>query len=279
MYPTSNQCLVKETKGSYSYAVIGIFIITLTIIVGISIVGVWDGAKNGIQQEDYEMPFISENKVSEESSSGIKNSDDLSKKLKTSSEISEDSFSEEAVSGSSDVSVPEREWVYGLDTEKGEILLVSYNYPTDPLPLKVTNDTIADVWVVVRAFGGYEFENGFVKVIQGKSNAAFPRYGWWDNIVGYLDITGTNITGTDQSMVHGWTYYKLTFTVRGPHPIILDSNHIPGGNFDVSGPDNLDKWVDLWIKTTWSGCQQPDQEFEVILAHKSYVPEKIPNSR
>jgi hypothetical protein len=67
--------------------------------------------------------------------------------------------------------------------------------------------------------------------------------------------------------------YVIGFQLMDPdHPIVLESNHVPqiiGDWFCVIPDKELDKRVDLCFVTTWTGCFQPDQEFLVILAHKT----------
>jgi len=107
MYPTIKHSLDIETNGSYSKAVTGIIIITLAFTVGLIILGVWEPEQNGIQQENIKIPFVPENKISDESSSEPTSSEDLSEEIVTSSENTEEDFSDAAVSGSSDVLVLE----------------------------------------------------------------------------------------------------------------------------------------------------------------------------
>ncbi|MHA2288429.1 MAG: hypothetical protein ACXABG_06545 [Promethearchaeota archaeon] len=256
MFQRTKPCLFKETNGSYSNAVIGILIITISLSMGLSVLGVSANVFNGFQEDNFELPLIPENKYSEESS------DDLSKGIKMSSNIPEDNFSEAYISGASDVSVPEKGVFGPFDTVPGTIEIFAQNLPEEPLPLKITDEYLDDYWVVVGTYGGYSWIDGYIKVMQAKSDETI-----WDNIVGYIEITATEILGP-----HGWTTYNLTFTVVGDHPIILDSNHPPVsplGDFWVFGPDNLDKWVWFKVSTTWEGCRLPEQQFMVILAHKA----------
>ena len=261
-----------ETNGSYFKTVTGIMVITIALSIGLSILGTWGVAQNGFQPENRELPFIPENKYSAESSLEMMNSEDLSQEIKMSSENSEDSFSEAVISGSSDVSVPEKGLFGPFDTEVGEMEIIQQVLPVEPLPLKLTSEYLDDYWILVGTTGGYEWVDGVIKVMQAKSNDNL-----WDNIVGYIQIDALEINSP-----HGWTYYNLTFSVIGTHPIILDSNHPPDsplGDFDVWGPANLDKFVHLKISTTWEGCPRPEQKFMVILAHKAMSQNKIPNSR
>jgi hypothetical protein len=257
-----------ETNGSYYKVVTGIILFTIALTVGLSIMGVGDVAQNGFQQ-DFELPFIPENKLSDESSLEIRFSEDLSQEIKYLSENSEDSFSEAAFCGSSDVLVPKKGVFGPFDTVPGEMELIRSVLPVDPLPLKITNEYLDDYWILVGTTGGYSWVDGCIKVMQAKSDESI-----WDNVVGIIDITAMPVQGP-----HGWAYYNLTFTVSGDHPIILDSNHPPDsplGDFCVWGPSDLDKFVHLKVSTTWEGCHLPEQQFMVILAHKVMSQNKPP---
>ncbi|MHA2400513.1 MAG: hypothetical protein ACXADU_16690 [Promethearchaeota archaeon] len=164
------------------------------------------------------------------------------------------------------VSVPEKGVFGPFDTEPGEMEIFDQNLPTDPIPLKITDEYLDDYWVVVGTYGGYTWVSGYIKVMQAKSDERI-----WENIVGYIEITATEIEGP-----HGWTVYNLTFSVDDDHPIILDSNHPPDsplGDFWVKGPEDLDKWVWLKVHTTWEGCPLPEQQFMVILTQITIFPE------
>ena len=156
------------------------------------------------------------------------------------------------------VTVPEKGVFGPYDTETGEMKIIDQHLPVDPLPLKITDEYLDNFWIEVGTYGGYSWIGGYIKVMQAKSDENI-----WNNIVGYIDITATEIEGP-----HGWTVYNLTFSVDGNHPIILDSNHPPDsplGDFWVNGPEYLDKWVWLKVSTTWEGCPLPEQQFMVIL--------------
>ena len=266
MYPTIKHCLDIETNGNYSKAVIGIIIVTLSCTVGLTILGVWEPEQNGILQESYDMPFVPENKISEESSSETMSSEDLSEEIITSSENTEEDFSEGAVSGSSDGPVLECGAVCGLDTEVGTLEIVAETLPQDPLPLCI-DQAYLDLWSVqVESYGGYEFKNGFM-VIKQKD---IPDQ--------YIKIVVLR-----EGFIHPNYNYLLGFELCDPdHPIVLESNHVPdvigdvGDWFCVMPDKELDKRVDLCFMTSWTGCFLPEQEFLVILAHKSYVPEINP---
>lgn len=270
MSQRTKPCLCKETNGSHSNAVIGILLITISLSMGLSVLGVWVNVFDGFQVVDIEMPLIPEKNpleeiISQDTSSEFHDSGDQSIEINfvgLSLEYSEDKFSDAAISGLSDVSVPEKGLFGPFDTEPGTIEIFDKELPEEPLPLKITDDYLDDYWVVVGTYGGYEWVSGYIKVMQAKSVESI-----WENIIGYIEITATEIVGP-----HGWTTYNLTFSVQGNHPIILDSNHPPDsplGDFWVWGPDNLDKWVWFKVMTTWEGCILPEQQFMVILAHKA----------
>ena len=258
MYPNIKRLNI-ETNGSYSKAVIGIIIITLAFSVGLIILGVWEPEQNGIQQENYNMPFVPENKFSDESSSEPTSSEDLSEEIKSSSETTEEEFSDAAVSGSSDVLVLEVGAVCDLDTVAGTLEIVDSTLPTDPLPLCMDQAWLDQWSVQVRSIGGYEFKGGMM-VIKQKD----------------IDDQYINIVIRREGVAeHGAYDYLLGFELCDPsHPIVIESNHVP----DIIGDDSwlavlpdkeLDKRVDLCFVTTWTGCFKPDQNFLVILAHKA----------
>ncbi len=256
MYPNIKHRLDIETNGSCSKAVIGIIIITLAFSVGLIILGVWEPEQNGIQQEYDNMPLVPENKISLESSSEPSSSEVLSEEIKSSSETTEEEFSDAVISGSWDVPVLEIGSVRDLDTEVGTLEIVREHLPTEPLPLCI-DQTWLDQWViVVESYGGYEFLGG-VMVVKQKD---LPDQ--------YIEIVLL-----DSFFNHPYMEYVIGFQLMDPdHPIVLESNHVPniiGDWFAVIPDKELDKRVDLCFVTTWTGCFQPDQEFLVILAHKT----------
>ena len=256
MYPSIKHSLDIETNGSYSKAVTGIIIITLAFTVGLIILGVWEPEQNGIQQENYNMPFVPENKISEESSSEPTSSEDLSEEIRTSSETTEEDFSDAAVSGSGDVPVLECGAVCDLDTEAGTLTIVSETLPQLPLPLCIDQPYLDQWSVEVASEGGYEFKGGFM-VLKQKDRA--------DQFI--------KIVVLSEGCVHPTYNYVLGFELCDPtHPIVIESNHVPdiiGDWFCVIPDKELDKKVDLCFMTTWTGCFLPEQDFLVILAHKA----------
>ncbi len=252
MYPNIKHSLDIETNGSYSKAVTGIIIITLAFSVGLIILGVWEPEQNGIEQENINIPFVPENKISEESSSEPSSSEDLSEEIISSSE---EEFSDAVISGSGDVPVLECGAVCGLDTEVGTLEIICETLPTEPLPLCIDQDWLDQWSVVVESYGGYEFQGGLM-VIKQKD---LPDQ--------YVEIYKKCAV-----FCHPYMEYVLGFRLVDGHPIVLESNHVPdiiGDWFCVMPDKELDKRVDLCFCTTWTGCFLPEQEFLVILAHKT----------
>jgi len=159
-----------------------------------------------------------------------------------------------------------------LDTEPGWVYIHDYYVP-DPLPLTLTG-SLGGATVI--SYGGYDFFGGTGLIFQGKSDT--PLH---EKIVGTFDIVVTD-AWTDYAPEHcPWVgpetmvdYWTVEFIVDGV--VQLDSNHVPeilgdGPHvFDLFDgvPDDLDKWVDLGFITFWSGCEKPDQDFQIISAYK-----------
>ncbi|MFX1393617.1 MAG: hypothetical protein ACFFAH_08580 [Promethearchaeota archaeon] len=285
MYPKKNSCLEKETTSSYSKAVIGILVITMMIAVGLSILGVWGSydAKNGVQSDVRETPFVPDNKpledkISEDQSSGIKSSKgDLLKKASSDNSIEdikilEDTYSEIATSGTGDVSVAECSEKFGpFDTEPGTIEIVHATLPPEDweVPLCLTTDDVDDYGMIVAVKGGYSpVGTSSILVCQDK-------YGYQGKII----VTWTEISEDDLPADHPicddyaaccWDFYQATLSIDGS--ICLESNQAPilGSDFNVY-PCDIDLQKSVWFKYKgiWTGCELPDQQFLIILAHKS----------
>ena len=154
-----------------------------------------------------------------------------------------------------------------LDTEPGWVYIHDFYVP-DPLPLCLTGSLGG---ATVMSYGGYDFFGGTGMIFQGKSDAPLC-----EKLVGMFDIIVTGHELVDPGhcpwadpccLVDMWT---VEFVVDGC--VQLDSNHAPVvyGDccqvFDLCDgvPDDLDKYVDLGFITCWSGCEKPDQDFQII---------------
>ena len=277
MYSNQKKCLGNETIGSRSKAVIGILMVTLMLAFGLSILGVWgcDNA-NGVQSDVRDTPFIpdknpAENKISEDDSSEIKSSGgDVSQKTESENSISDvkvsiDITSEAAISGTSDGSVAYKGLFGPFDVEAGSIDIVSAVLPdpeVDELPICITQDYLDNYGMIVAVKGGYTPVSGAIHIFQNKYC-----------LQGVVEIVWTEV-----ETICCTTTWEASLVLTDGN-ICLESNQLPtvGDDFCISGPDDLDKDVWMLVCSTWSGCDQPDQIFKIILAHK--VCPRIPNSR
>ncbi|TFF85769.1 MAG: hypothetical protein EU518_00535 [Promethearchaeota archaeon] len=156
--------------------------------------------------------------------------------------------------------------VPGLDVEAGIIKLCDYNFP-DELPICLTNEWLADKYMDLCIYGGYNFEEGVLHLVQEKT-------GLEGDLMMHAETYGTNCP-CGAECVH------ITFTTVGEY-IVFESNKLP--EIDIPGfsagglaDGDLNKWVSLSADMLWSGCDGEDQEFMLISAHK--VMSRNPNSR
>ena len=154
-----------------------------------------------------------------------------------------------------------------LDVEPGKICLYDTNIP-DTLPITISNDWLADKYITLCVYGGYEPIDGMIDIFQNKE---YYRKG-------QIEITWTEVSTNCPCGAVLWNAtFKVFDPIYGKTSIVLESNHLPDINIPgwtwIYGPDNLDKWVSASILTTWQGCTEADQQFQIIPAHKSFVPE------
>jgi len=246
MFKSTKPCLCEETNGSYSNAVMGILIITITLSIGLSVLGVWAIALDGSQEVTFDLPFIPEKKSVED-----KISQEVSSEAIT-SESQSSEVSDEACKGESDEPVPQSGYVGCFDTVPGtlDICWDRTVLPEGPLPLCIDNDYLADYYMTVISVGGYSPKWGAIFLNQMKGDICFE---------GVICVNFDEFVLDD---CPGAVGYFLTFYVD--EPIGLDSNHLPEG-FDQDV--YLDKWVEVVFVSEWEGCHLNTQEFMVILAH------------
>jgi hypothetical protein len=232
MYSSNNMSLGNETMGSHSKTVIGILVITVIVMIGLSLLGVSNNvvAKNDIQEP--ELPF------------------------------------DTATSWTSDEPVPEglKDELGPFDTARGtmDIVYEESSLPTgcEILPLCLDQSFFDQFWIVVETTGGYHFECGTLYVYQGEGDKRELR--------GTVMIKTADLDYPQPAHCCIPKKVKLVFEVCGT--ICLDSNHVPdlsGSDFWVCPDKTLDKEVFFDLCSTWSGCYLEDQEFQVILAHKA----------
>jgi hypothetical protein len=224
----------------------GILIITVSLSIGLSVLGVWVIALDGSQEDSFDLPLIPEKKsvkdiISQEAPSDPQDSDGQSGEI-----------SDEACMGECDEPVPESGYGGCFDTEPGYIEVVDAVLPDGPLPLCIDNEWLSQYYVVVNSVGGYSPNWGAIYLNQMKGDECFE---------------GIVFMHFDEIILDGCpcaTNYLITFFVC--EPICLDSNHLPEG-FDQDV--YLDKWVEVCFAMEWEGCHLDTQTFMVILAHKA----------
>jgi hypothetical protein len=184
---------------------------------------------------------------------------------------------------SNDVSVPLKCEKTGIDTDAGYIK-VCEAYFDDTLPLCVKDETISDWFIIYAVCGGYEPTGGTAQLKQ--------KDGCHGNLVltathlpDYMPPCGDPCAGL-ACCCCGVEFYEIRFEVEGDDTCIcLDANHLPSNPEVDENPcldcDNFNCWITTDPATTlqkevkvvmwqdWTGCESPDQSFEVMLAQKS----------
>jgi hypothetical protein len=149
----------------------------------------------------------------------------------------------------------------GICTEKGTIDVVYDNLP-DILPLCIDNDYLAEWYVDVLVFGGYnpwEY-GGYIEVWQKGELKGIVNIVW---------------TWMGKGQCCAYDYWRATFYVDDM--ICLESNQypdvepwhlgIPGDQRTIPG-----KCVEFYIMTYWTGCvpgEEPSQDFTIISTHSN----------
>ena len=105
MFKSTKPRLCEETNGSYSNAVMGILIITVSLSIGLSVLGVWVIALDGSQEVTFDLPLIPEKKSVKDIISQEASSDPLV------SEGESSEVSDEACMGECNEPVPVAIWV------------------------------------------------------------------------------------------------------------------------------------------------------------------------
>lgn len=174
------------------------------------------------------------------------------------------------------------------DTEKGTIEVTDMYFP-DKLPLCLTTCTMAGWFIEFTVVGGYHPEdvgNHYVDIYQGKTGNR--------EYVGTISMVFDEGTIVDLPCCCDAVVYRATFVSCGC--IQLDSNYKPdmicecdpwgpGTDFNcwedptINGDEPLDKLVDFYFFSDWTGCGDSDQDFGVILAHKSCIQGVPPSER
>ena len=237
MFPNTKPCLLKETNGSYSKFVIGILLITVASIFIASAV-------------------VAETDIDTDNNAGIaylvhNNRENISK-------IS--SFDDMSLAKKDDLLIQK-------STEVGTID-ITWEW-CNPLPLCITQDVL-DSWgnvLIAKIKGGYEPIGGTVDITQGDINM-WP----WK----FEDLPDLEIVWEVQPYHSEECYYDYWYgTVKlpdGASPIHLASNQWPDGAIPVAWEGDCipGKYVNFEFDIKYQGCTEEDQQFWLIMTHKSH---------
>lgn len=237
MFPSTKPCLLKETKGSYSKFVIGILLITVASI------------------------FIASAVTAEADIHTDKNAGIGYLVHNSWGDVSE-------LSRFDDVSLAKLDDdVIHKDTEVGEIE-VTWNFCGD-LPLCI-DQTVLDSWgdvLTAKIKGKYEPIGGNVLLSQGDA-VDWP----WK----FTDLDDLEIIWTEQPQLHEDCYYDYWYG-RVVMPFDVDyielaSNQWPAGAVPVqwTGRNIPGKEVNFEFNIKYQGCEKEDQQFWLIMTHKSH---------
>jgi len=197
----------------------------------------------------------------------------------TGNDISEESYMEIelSVSENSNVLVAEIAADFCIDTEPGALVVI-YDIP-DTLPLAITEEYLdSNFGITVYSYGGYHPEDGGVNAL----SIYQPKTGLGGIVRIEWIYVGSFICDDPAMICYGSSIdvYVADFVLDGV--IELDSNHLPnvftyGADWttlcDGTPSDNLNKWVFIGFVSSWEGCDEYDQKFKLILAHKNYFSE------
>ena len=259
MFLSTKPCLHKETKGSYSSAVIGILVIT-TLIIFVAYLGV-------VAFENFYVNSTSrvlDTNVDPLYSLGFNNAENPL---------------EEIIKAKLGHTEPIDQIIYDPEhyfAEPGKIEFVEDSFTSD-LPICMDLEYGAQQWVVIRVLGGYLPEttnyygyDGYYRLMTLRDANGNVVYN--DCIqgmfVGWLldDYTVIECEGTMCDMC--WVYYNFTLDPYAcENWVCLDSS------YDVYGNLQPCKYYTFEFDTHWKGC-----EFDKILAHVLTCP-GIPYSR
>ena len=258
MFPSTKQCLRKETNGSYSSAVIGILVL-FTLIIFVAYLGVIAFESFSINSNNGYLDVNVDPLYSLEFNNAEKNL-------------------EEIIVAKPGHTEPVDQVVYDPEhyfAEPGQIEFVESSFESD-LPICMSLEYGAEQWVIIKVLGGYTptITNyyghdgyGLMTLKDAHGNIVFndcvPGM-----FVGWImdDYSVVECEGTLCDMC--WVYYNFTLDPYAcENWVCLDSS------YDVDGNLHPCKFYTFEYDTHWKGC-----EFDKILAHANACP-GIPYSR
>jgi hypothetical protein len=234
---------------------------SVVVVLVVMFIGV--GISNNSSENNYQLPGLGTPIVPNENTLG--------------NDISEESYVEINIPivEKNGVSVAEITCDYCIDTEPGFMVMV-YDIP-DVLPICITEEYLdSNFGITALTYGGYHPDGmGIMCIDQPKTGKG--------GCVGINWIYVGSFVCDDPGMVcYGCLVDVWVADFVLPDPIQLDSNHVPdvysygtdwATMIDDPPSPYLNKWVYLCILSGWKGCDEPDQKFQLILAHISYFSE------
>ncbi|MBY9014883.1 MAG: hypothetical protein KGD68_04255 [Candidatus Lokiarchaeota archaeon] len=231
---------------------------SVIIVLVVMMLGV--GFSNNSSENDYQIPGMGAPIIFDPSVLG--------------NDISEESFLERDLSilKNEEVLVAELTADYSIDTESG-FMIVNYDIP-DVLPLCITEYYLdSNFAITTMTYGGYVPDGfGYLGINQ-------PKTGKGGLVAIEWVYVGSFVCENPDLVCYGCLVDIFSADFILPDPIQIDSNHIPdvfsyGADWYTMIDDpvscDLDKWVNLAILSSWKGCDDPDQKFQLILAHLIY---------
>lgn len=249
-----------------------IVLTTIVFILVVTFIGV--GYLNNFSENGAQLPNMGAPVISDPSMLG---NDD------TGNDISEESYVEIelSVSKNSGVLVAEIAADFCIDTDPGA-MVVLYDLP-ETLPLCITEDYLdSNFGITILSYGGYHPEDGGINAM----TIYQPKTGKGGIVCIDWVYVGSFVCDNPDLICYGCLVDVWEADFILPDPIQIDSNHLPmvataGADWttlcDGVPSDNLNKFVMLGIISSWEGCDEYDQKFKLILAHKNYFSE-IPTS-
>jgi hypothetical protein len=175
-----------------------------------------------------------------------------------------------------------RDW-NDLDTAEGHLKILEHNIPdfeTQGVPLCIDDALVANWYVLVESKGGYHPVTcgTRIDIYQEKTYADGSVVRDW---LGYIKVTWTiELDPPCCTVIYRANFDVFSDDASDPDCIHIESNKfpessiIPPWRLEKCVPDtqDLDKWVDIELKSKWAVCGDSSQCFEIILIPKNKFP-------